>query len=296
MTSGKKAAAPPRTNGKKSLSFESSSPTNKKPAKGIKRDFHAIGSKVTGATHLRQESGCQDALYVSPAGRDFAIACVADGHGSSACPHSADGAKAAVALAGELLESILDDISAHKDIWLPKQIETKWKEAVRAVHEETEREITDPFPYVQYGTTLLALAAWGGFVFVLQIGDGNILMIDSKGNSRPILDTERVGEDTESLCLEDAWKYIRTQIIPLDPEEEAYMFMISTDGYANSFADGAGFIKAGADYFNLWREEGLSVIEGELEGWLRKSSDKGSGDDIALALVVAENKGAKRGK
>ena len=64
------------------------------------------------------------------------------------------------------------------------------------------------------------------------------------------------------------------------------MFLVSTDGYSNSFTDKSGFLKAGEDFFKLCNEKGLGYIENSLEDWLNVSSDKGSGDDISLALVV----------
>lgn len=235
---------------------------------------------------MRNEKPCQDAIFFNSQ-KKFSIACVADGHGSESCPHSHDGAQAAVKIAAELIEAMLPNLHAHKDIRLPKQLEAKWKEAVEKIHAEKEREA--PFAHVLYGTTLLAVVAAESFIFALQIGDGNILMVDREGNARPVLCTgDSVGEDTESLCLDDAWTYIRTQIIPRNPTDGSVMFLLSTDGYANSFADSSGFLKAGTDFFKLWKEEGIAYIDENLPHWLRQSSDKGSGDDIAMALIVYE--------
>ena len=258
---------------------------------GQSGNWVSVGSVVTGAMHLRKEMPCQDAIYTSPPNSGYAIACVADGHGSTSCPYSDEGAQAAVKVAGELLKTMLPNLSAHKDIWLPKQLETGWKDAVRAIHAEKGREMLEPFPYTLYGTTLLAVVATDSFVFALQIGDGNILMMDKDGSARPVLAaTENIGEDTESLCLTEAWKYVRTQIIPWNSANGAPMFMLSTDGYANGFTNNAGFLKAGSDIYNLLQEEGLDVVKEELPKWLRQSSDIGSGDDIALALLVRRTK------
>ena len=249
-------------------------------------NWKAFGSVVDGAIHLRQEKPCQDALFFRNE-KSHAIACVADGHGSNSCPYSDEGAAAAVKIAGEILAEMLPDLPAHKDIRLPKLLEAKWKDEIKKIHAEKEREMLEPFPYILYGTTLVAVAATQKFIFALQIGDGNILMID-KENSRPVLAVEEnVGEDTESLCLANAWTYIRTQIIPWNASSPA-MFLLSTDGYANSFADSSGFLKAGTDFYKLWQEEGLTFISENLPGWLRQSSDKGSGDDIAMAILAFE--------
>jgi hypothetical protein len=66
------------------------------------------------------------------------------------------------------------------------------------------------------------------------------------------------------------------------------MFLLSTDGYANSFSESAGFIKAGADIYNLWRDNGADYVEEHLEDWLKHSSNLGSGDDITMALLYSE--------
>jgi len=212
---------------------------------------------------------------------------VADGHGSSSCPYSAEGAEAAVLAAAELLEKMLSNLQDHKEIWLPKQLESEWKNAVESIHIKKGRAKDELFTPVLYGSTLIAIAATASSVFAMQIGDGNILMVDQNGKTHSILaEEESVGEDTESLCLKEAWKHVRTQFIKLDETDGNVLFMLSTDGYANSFASGAGFLKAGTDFFNLWQEDGLSFIQENLPEWLRQSSDKGSGDDIALALVV----------
>jgi len=252
----------------------------------ISGKWDVAGSVVTGAIHLRQEKPCQDAIYLCEPS-NFAIACVADGHGSASCPYSDEGAAEAVKIAGEILQEMLPDLSAHKDIRLPKLIEAKWKDAIQKVHAEKEREPAEPFPYILYGTTLLAVVATENFIFALQIGDGNILLIDNDGNAHPVLAVaENVGEDTESLCLNEAWTYVRTQIIPWNASNGPAMILLATDGYANSFANASGFLKAGTDFFKLWQEEGLSYINENLSDWLRQSSGKGSGDDIAMALLV----------
>jgi len=259
--------------------------TSSETVGGVSEEFfwRAIGSVADGAIHIRQEKPCQDALFFS-CEKNFSIACVADGHGSNSCPYSADGALTAVKIAAEILAQTLD-IAALKDIRLPRLIESKWKEAVEKIHAEKERE--ENFAHILYGTTLLAAAATEKFIFVLQIGDGNILTVDENA-AHPILPAEEnVGEETESLCLENAWTFIRTQIIPLDAQKPA-MILLSTDGYAKSFADSAGFLKAGTDFFKLWQENGLDFIEKNLHDWLRNTSDKGSGDDIAMVLLFFE--------
>ena len=39
-------------------------------------------------------------------------------------------------------------------------------------------------PKIGYGTTLIVVASYGDFILYLQIGDGDILVVDDTGNVR----------------------------------------------------------------------------------------------------------------
>ena len=250
---------------------------------------------MTGANHLRAGGGCQDAIFVHKYETGYVIAAVADGHGSKACPYSEEGAKIAVDVVSKLLCSILDSeeaqftLASNKDDRIPKQLEFMWKEAVKTHHNKEGRDACDNDLelFMLYGTTLNVVAAVRDFVFFVKIGDGDVLMINEDGVSHVLEAEDKIGEDTESLCLKEAWKFVKTQIMQVK-NDCPLMFLVSTDGYSNSFTDKSGFLKAGEDFYRLWMEEGLGYIESSLEDWLRASSDKGSGDDISLALVVLE--------
>jgi len=262
--------------------------------KSGKRKWSAVGNCVQGNSHIKNDIPCQDALRIERLGR-FQIVCLSDGHGSSSCPYSAEGAQAAVDTAFEVFASILEDegdsfhtISSNKDIWLPKQIEKHWKHKIQKLHQETREE--EPFKYELYGATLLSLIAADDFVFALQLGDGDILSIQPQPDDLLIEwfipPDGGLGPETNSLCQDDCWQYMTAQITSI--EAKAPSFLMSTDGYANSFADDKGFKKAGADFYELWKDRGLPYIEENLAGWLMESSAQGSGDDITLALVVDE--------
>jgi hypothetical protein len=101
------------------------------------------------------------------------------------------------------------------------------------------------------------------------------------------------GNETYSLCIPDCWRHVRTHMLypGADGRREdggqpaPALIMLTTDGYSNSFLTDAGFTKAGADIYKLLRAEGEGYIADNLEGWLNSSSESGSGDDIAMALV-----------
>jgi serine/threonine protein phosphatase PrpC len=255
------------------------------------KNIQALGERVLGAVHAAQNKPCQDALHIVRHA-DYLIACVADGHGSVRCPYSDEGAEAAVQAVTELLVSIMENgneafavLDAHREIRLPKQLEERWKTRIRALHASKE----DGFGYELYGTTLLALAVRDCFVFALQIGDGDILAVSPYASATWLIPAqETIGSETESLCMENCWQYIRTRLLPLQDIKVPLMFLLATDGYANSFTEPAGFLQAGDDICSLWQTEGADHIKENLYDWLTLSSEKGSGDDIAMALVMME--------
>jgi len=61
--------------------------------------------------------------------------------------------------------------------------------------------------------------------------------------------------------------------------------MLSTDGYANSFATPADFLKVGTDYLDMLQGEGKNPLQKSLPKWLEEASREGSGDDITLGMI-----------
>ena len=241
--------------------------------------WQAVGGVARGANHIRQDTPCQDAFFIKE-DKNFLVAAVADGHGSSRCKYSHIGSDIAVQIACEfladLMESGPDIFSQQKDIWIPKKIETAWKQAVLSNHNGTEED----FSYELYGTTLLAVLVSDDFIFVLQIGDGDILAVSDGVAYFLFNDTIKIGEDTESLCMEESWKYIKTALISTDNID---MLMLSSDGYSNSFITESDFFQAAVDLYKLWEDK--EHLQENLPEWLNKTSQKGSGDDISVVLI-----------
>jgi hypothetical protein len=63
------------------------------------------------------------------------------------------------------------------------------------------------------------------------------------------------------------------------------MILLSTDGYANSFQNDTGFLKAARDIWGMLRSEGRDYVQRHLEEWLNQTSEGGSGDDITVGLI-----------
>jgi hypothetical protein len=290
------------------------SPPTKSPASAIR--WRIIGHSSRGASHLQSGLPNQDAigfwLPESGAGPP-AILAIADGHGSAQHFRSADGARLAVETANALLLSFSQANGGERGLAelqvaaseLPRLILETWIAKVTAHlaakpfrDEEYERlgekeaearaEISQN-PLIAYGATLLAVLITASYALYMQIGDGDVLFVDDGGaTSRPVPpDPRLIANQTTSLCQPNASSDFRLHIeSPL--VHTPALVLVSTDGYANSFASDADFLQIGADFLAMARAHGLSGVAERLPGILREASEKGSGDDVTFGIMRRE--------
>ncbi len=280
------------------------------------------GKSVIGALHEKKGLPNQDAIdWHPPESKENdlpLILAVSDGHGSSKHFRSNVGSQLAVEAAIKAIrENILDnkqfceeyspqhlkDLKEQVEGRLPQQIIMRWEELVKEDWKNKSTESKEG-TYIQqkvedkrltaYGATLLCVVVTKHFVLYLQLGDGDILCVDSQGNTtRPIpKDKTLIANETYSLCQKDAWQYFRFKIENYSNkglEEMPELILVSTDGYANSFSSEEGFISIGKDYRQLIIEQGLDKVVEQLPGFLEETSSKGSGDDISLGIITRIN-------
>jgi len=144
-------------------------------------------------------------------------------------------------------------------------------------------------PRLAYGATLLIAAISPAFVAFWQLGDGDILTVSQDGNnvSRPIReDHTLIANETTSLCMASASRQFRTALFPTDVETPTpSLILLSTDGYANSFASPEAFGQVAPDLLALIHKQGFGSVCDQLEGWLNEASAEGSGDDVTVGLL-----------
>jgi serine/threonine protein phosphatase PrpC len=258
--------------------------------------WRVMGSSVRGVSHRRRNQLNQDAIEWDEVEGGIAVA-VADGHGSASCFRSATGARLAVRACIEVLRELpVSEVSEDAVRSAPLELVERWRAAV-AEHARanpfTEPELAflngraaDP-PWVIYGTTILAARVTGSHIVYLQLGDGDILIVDESGGvTRPWPRDERfLGVETASLCgaspEEDARVLVRDLI-----GESPSLVLLATDGYANSFREDEGFLRTGSDVLAILRREGHDYVDRHLESWLAETSEQGSGDDITAAVLT----------
>lgn len=279
----------------------------------------ALGASVQGASHELGGLGNQDAVRLkNPSGVDDSLLlAVADGHGSARSFRSDRGsamaAECAVRELGRFIRRLGPDAplsrvrNQAKTRW-PKALVAAWKSAVRAdlaTHPFTLFDFA-AFPelppvlkpgeelpvtaYLAYGATLITLAITRRYILYSQLGDGDILAVQSDGVvSRPLPRRhEFQAGQTLSLCSHHAPSEFQIRVDALRGPLPA-LIMLSTDGYANCYGDDEGFFEVGVDFLAYLRSEGVGFVREKLEEWLRQSSYDGSGDDITVGLAARAN-------
>ncbi len=276
--------------------------------------WQVIGASIRGASHERSGLPNQDAIGWWPNQPSCLplILAVADGHGSAKSFRSDRGARLAVDTALSCFRELLGGSEGQEfaslvkrsfEELLPREIERRWKAAVAddlaerpmLVNEVVEvenkqgkgaRQSVEELPVLAYGTTLVAAVLHPTFVACLQLGDGDILVVDAEGQvTRPIEDDPRLfANETTSLATKDAWRDFRTSFQSFD-DRPPTLILLGTDGYSNSFDTPSGFEAVGPDLLDLLQTAGVEQVREQLPGWLKQASQEGSGDDVTVGLL-----------
>ncbi|TYT68719.1 PP2C family serine/threonine-protein phosphatase [Microcystis aeruginosa] len=292
--------------------------------------WRCLGESVRGASHVRSGLPNQDAIRWFPEsgiGLPLILA-VSDGHGSAKSFRSDRGSRFAVETAIKVIQEFFlssqsSDLnfSALKDAaqrLLPPRLVNEWRKAVNkdlGLSENDEEKLTNKPNFTDeekqilvdkdgeaawqavennyflaYGATVLAVLVTEFFIVYIQLGDGDILEVDSKGNTtRPLeRDPNLIANETTSLCMNKAWNefQVHIKLYPQGtPKEIPALILVSTDGYSNSFSTDEGFFKIGQDYRQMFKSNLTEEVRQKLEGFLQETSEKGSGDDITLGMI-----------
>ncbi|MCL1832365.1 MAG: protein phosphatase 2C domain-containing protein [Oscillospiraceae bacterium] len=249
-----------------------------------------ICASVQGASHKFNNTECQDAYKVMMFG-DIVILAVADGHGSDSCPHSKTGANIAVDVFCRIMRKfcgvyvseagVLEDYLSREGSAVARGIDAAWKRAVET--HSSDNSLNSPTIWKQHGTTLIGAVITPTFCFALQIGDGDILRVDSQ-RVRAVIACEKIlGVQTHSLCHDGAW---RNAVTVVEPCRAHTALMMSTDGFANSYPDETAFHGACREYYTAITQHGAELVQENLSGWLDETSENGSGDDITVLIAM----------
>jgi len=255
--------------------------------------------KVTGASHLRSEMTCQDAYEVVCLADDEKVTflAVADGHGSEKHDLSEHGSRLAAKAAVQIMQEL-----HHKFGTMPRELTRSFKQDFpRLVVRRWQRFVKEdavsrsiPVPedldgiralYSRYGTTLLAAMCMPQAVLLGQIGDGNIVFIDSEGRVEvPFAETsdELIGNATYSMSSEQAHLLWSTAQRTVDAKPT--LFLMSTDGLANSFESDPSYQAFARSLLENIRAKSVHAYRDYFPEMLSDFTSRGSGDDITIAI------------
>jgi hypothetical protein len=263
----------------------------------------AATASVRGGSHERDGRPNQDAVRVVQGGGSAPglVAAVCDGHGGERYVRSDVGSRLGAEVACDVGRRALEHLGsapapeavrAHLSGPVAQAILDKWRERVlddlaRRSFTDAERARAgaplDAEPLIAYGCTLLLAVVAQSWIGLLQIGDGDVTAVRDNQADAPVPSDDRlVGGETTSLCLPTAVADARISVLT-EPLPTA--LILTSDGYANSFASSTWRTDAGVDLRDHAIRLGLDEVETRLPGWLADSAAAG-GDDVSMALIA----------
>lgn len=268
---------------------------------------YVFGKSVKGATHERNGLPLQDNCRIEEISDKITIIAVADGHGSSKCPRSDRGSLIAVNTFCSVIKNYLLNYGKEKDgltnlvtflnregdMRFAQDICEEWQARVKqSFYKNKDNSVLDKEGnidwkkvYSLYGTTLLGMLITDTFVFSFQIGDGDINYVTADEISSLVEPEKFLGTETHSLSKVDAWRKAVASVRRKNADEDTpHMYMLSTDGFANSYVSQEEFNKTCREYYEMIGQHGYEAVRDNLEKWLKETSELGCGDDITVVI------------
>lgn len=264
--------------------------------------FKGFSHSVVGASHTSKNLVCQDSSAYK-ACENYAVAVVADGHGSKKHFRSHLGSRAAVEATIETIDLFCRDIDYFEAKFkenpklvtknIEKQIIARWNDKV--IQHITENPVTreeksvfnnNEFSKIPresyYGSTLIAAVMCRNFTFGMQLGDGSLVAVFEDGETiMPIADDESAPANiTASICNSNAADMFNSFFIP---DKKALALICSTDGLFTSFGSDHDFL----DYHTIISGQlhDAEAFEPSIVKNITKRTHFGTEDDISVSYV-----------
>ena len=271
-------------------------------------DYRAFHLTVIGASHIKSGTVCQDCSQ-SCEKTECRLVVVCDGHGGADYCRSDRGSKLAAASFMDCMENpvLIAALSAaatekqrkSRIEQLIKSIIARWNSLVEQdmrQHPFDEDELSGVSEKARrryeagerlqaaYGTTLIGAVLAEDFWLGLQIGDGKCVVVSENGEfTQPIpWDEECFLNVTTSLCDENAAKEFRFCFSRTLP---AAVF-IGSDGIDDCFAGDERLYDFYRVTLKSFAQTNVETAVAQLKEYLPTLSEKGSGDDMSVGILV----------
>ena len=268
-------------------------------------NWRATGFSVQGARHVQNNTPCQDAFHIQHHKEyELLAVAIADGHGDPKHAHSDVGAQVAVKEATKLLllaaeDLLLDPTISPKSIedrlymHLPKRIAYEWNRSIKTDN-RLEKNGAWHEILVKYGTTILGAVVSPHFALFIQLGDGDIMIMNTEAQQRFIFSQSEdlFGSVTHSLCQPNS--HLHTQV-KCERLSDPRLLILSTDGIRDCLEDESAMMKIPNWYLRKVKEEGWDALDDILPNWLSQLSERGNGDDATITIIEwkQENEGGE---
>lgn len=271
-------------------------------------DYRAFHLTVIGASHIKSGTVCQDCSQ-SCEKTECRLVVVCDGHGGADYCRSDRGSKLAAVAFMDCMENpnLIAALSAaatekqrkSRIEQLIKSIIARWNSLVEQdmrQHPFDEDELSGVSEKARrryeagerlqaaYGTTLIGAVLAEDFWLGLQIGDGKCVVVSENGEfTQPIpWDEECFLNVTTSLCDENAAKEFRFCFSRTLP---AAVF-IGSDGIDDCFAGDERLYDFYRVTLKSFAQTNVETAVAQLKEYLPTLSEKGSGDDMSVGILV----------
>lgn len=277
-------------------------------------DWGVLGNSVRGPNHKISGLPNQDSIRIYPGGNGkVTIIAVADGHGSSIHFRSAIGSQIAVRCAVRILSNKfkkLDTLEIKRCVDdIPNLVCNAWNDKIMFHYAQNkfspnELKLFEDNSWsndfleqlklnarIAYGTTLLVVVIKESLILYMQIGDGDILVVDEGGETRKPLpdDVQYSKYQTKSLCSDNAKLDFRVTTEEINYSNPV-LVTASTDGYSNSFIGYLDFAKTASRYLDMLRVIGPHLLQKIMRDLLLRTTIYGSGDDISMGIAYRTDK------
>ena len=271
-------------------------------------DYRAFNLTVIGASHIKNGTVCQDCSQ-SCEKTECRLVVVCDGHGGADYFRSDRGSKLAAVAFMDCMENP-DLIAALSAAATEKQRQSRMEQLIKSIiarwnslveqdmrqHPFDEDELSGVSEKARrryeagerlqaaYGTTLIGAVLAENFWLGLQIGDGKCVAVSETGEfTQPIpWDEECFLNVTTSLCDENAAKEFRFCFSRTLP---AAVF-IGSDGIDDCFAGDERLYDFYRVTLKSFAETDEETAIAQLKEYLPTLSEKGSGDDMSVGILV----------
>ena len=278
------------------------------------KDYITDNISIQGYSHIIANKECQDSSCSWKTKR-YAAVIVCDGHGGDKYIRSAIGSAIACEVGKNTINEFME--SLHREHFrlneknydgllsrLELSVIQRWNDEISENYSknplsddkrwdtlsDSDKKALERSPVKAYGTTFIAAVLAHKYCFILKLGDGNAnLILKDKTVFSPneITDDNLQFNITTSMCSSDADIMFRHYFCDItnSTDNPVSGIILSSDGVINSYRTEEAYNSLIGNIYSAYGEDGEVKAKTELRDVLNILSEKGSVDDLSIAII-----------